>query len=370
MKTAILPNDIKELATPRYVVVVHILVWVVLLGLPLVYGMESEGAMRFARRNFVMQLGLCFTFYANYLWAIDKLLFRKKYVWFVIANIAIFFLVRYGQFFFNQLLDSYEHADHIRRHDDMKPLFIFNDFIMSLLAIGASLGISHLNSLHKFEIYRKKLENETLTSELNLLRYQIRPHFFFNCLNNIYSLISISPEAAQKAVHSLSRMMRFILYDGSNQTVTIAQEIDFLRNYVALMKLRLRPEADIQLLLPQRVGEESIPSLLFIPLIENAFKHGVGAHGVASIRCQMTIQDSRLDFSIQNHVYETQNEKDGEHSGIGLSNLKKRLDILYGDDCQFSATLTTDQKTFIAKISIPLSKSTSISNTAPDATAI
>lgn len=357
MDTVIPNKEQNEAATPRHVIIVHVLVWVVLFGLPFVYGAESEAAARFARRNFAMLMALCITFYANLLWAIDKLFFQKKYVWFIIANIVIFFLASSGRSLLNALFDSWEHTAVNRgpkHHDGMMPLFFFNDFISSMFAVGASLGISLLNNRQKLEIYRKKIENETLTSELNLLRYQIRPHFFFNCLNNIYSLISISPNAAQKAVHSLSRMMRFILYDGSNQTVSLSQEVDFLRSYVDLMKLRLRPEADIQLHLHDGVEDVTIPSLLFIPLIENAFKHGVSPNGEASIVCKMSVADSRLDFYVENLIFESQVEKDGAHSGIGLANLKKRLDIIYGDSCSFSAHPSGDSSSFVAKVSIPL----------------
>ncbi len=337
-----------------HVVIIHILVWVVLFGLPMLYGSESEGALRFARRNCAMLIGLMITFYANLLWGIDKLLFKRRYVWFILFNLALFFLVSFERTALNIFFDSLENIqrEEIPRHDGMRPLFMFNDFIFSILAIGASLGIRHLSSLHNIEIERKKIENETLSQELNLLRYQIRPHFFFNCLNNIYSLIGISPDKAQKAVHSLSRMMRFILYDGSNQTVTLSQEVDFLRNYISLMRLRLRQDATINLQFPDDTNSIEIPSLMFIPLVENAFKHGVGPHGEANISCLMSITDNRLSLVVENEIYNHGNERDGAHSGIGLANLQKRLHIIYADQCQFSAERVGDSSLFRAKVSV------------------
>ncbi|MDY4175496.1 MAG: hypothetical protein SOY07_09435, partial [Bacteroidales bacterium] len=105
---------------------------------------------------------------------------------------------------------------------------------------------------------------------------------------------------------------------------------------------------------PDGVEDVTIPSLLFIPLIENAFKHGVSPNGEASIVCKMTVADSRLDFYVENLIFESQVEKDGAHSGIGLANLKKRLDIIYGDSCSFSAHPSGDSRSFVAKVSIPL----------------
>ena len=346
---------VQELLRSWHVVIIHVLVWIVLFGLPMIYGSESEGALRFARRNCAMLIGLLITFYANLLWAIDKLLFKKRYVWFVLFNLALFAVVNVERSWMNSIFDNLENIPReVHKHDGMRPLFMFNDFLFTLLAIGASLGIRHLSSLHKLEIERKKIENETLNSELKLLRYQIQPHFFFNCLNNIYSLIGISPESAQKAVHNLSRMMRFILYDGSNQTVVLSQEVDFLRNYISLMRLRLRQDARVEIDFPEECTDVEIPSLLFIPLIENAFKHGVGAHGEADIQCKMKLDNGRLTFVVENAVFGTLNEKDGAHSGIGLVNLEKRLSIIYGDSCSFYAKKNDEGNKFVACVEIPV----------------
>ncbi len=336
-------------------VVIHVLVWLVLFAVPLLYGIENDEAMRFARRNCVMLCGLMISFYGNYLWAIDKLLFKRRYLAFVVFNLLLFVVVMYVRQLFNWWIDDAEGIahNHVGKHGRMFSLFMFNDFIFTLLAISASFGIKHLSGLMQIEIERKKLENETLTSELSLLKYQIQPHFFFNCLNNIYSLIVSSPSDAQRAVMHLSKMMRFVLYDSSS-TIPLQKEIDFLRNYIALMRLRLNEKSTVSVSFPECVEGISIPSLLFIPLIENAFKHGVGPGGVADINCVMDVSETRLYFCVENKDFSVVPSEDKSHSGIGLANLRKRLDIMYGDDCSFHAALDSDDGIFRASIEIPI----------------
>lgn len=332
------------------------LVWAFLFVVPLLYAVESPDALRFAVRNGIMLFWLMLTFYANYLWAIDRLLFKRRTWQFLLFNVALFFALWVLRRYANTLVDVLlEHTAHRGKHDGMMLLFLVNDFIFFSLTICASLGVKHISSLHQLEIERKKLENETLASELSLLRYQIQPHFFFNCLNNIYSLIGSSPKEAQKAVHSLSKMMRFVLYDSSNTSIPLSSEIDFLQNYIALMKLRLSGKSSVLASFPSNADGVSVPSLIFIPLIENAFKHGVGPGGAADIKCDLTLKDGTVSFVVQNKVADSGANEDRSHSGIGLANLRKRLEILYGVNSRFSTTLDEKNSIFRAEVVIPVS---------------
>ena len=338
------------------VILIHIVVWGVLFGIPLLYGFENDAAMRFARRNSVMLIGLMITFYGNFLWGIEKLLFKRKYWRFILFNIALFIFAMVFRNCANTFFDALDDipTGEGRKHDGLISLFVFNDFIFTLLAISASFGIKYISGLYEIEIERKKLENETLTSELSLLRYQIQPHFFFNCLNNIYALIGSSPTEAQRAVHNLSKMMRFVLYDSSNIAIPLAKEIDFLRNYISLMKLRLSPKASVVTSFPDDVAGVTVPSLLFIPLIENAFKHGVEPGGMADISCEMKVSDTEVSFCVKNKIAESDKAEDRSHSGIGLTNLRKRLDIIYGKKHTFSAQTLENDGVYVSRIVIPI----------------
>lgn len=335
----------------------HVLVWGFLFAVPLPYAVESPDALRFAVRNGIMLLWLMLTFYANYLWAIDKLLFKRRMCQFVLFNVALFFVLWFMRRYANSLADEIlEHTPHRGKHDGLMSLFIINDSIFSILVICASLGVKHITSLHQLEIERKKLENETLASELSLLRYQIQPHFFFNCLNNIYCLIGSSPREARNAVHSLSKMMRFVLYDSSNTSIPLSSEIDFLQNYISLMRLRLSDKASVMASFPSDVEGVCVPSLVFIPLVENAFKHGVEAGGAADIKCTMSLTDGTLSFSVQNKVPSPSVGEDRSHSGIGLANLRKRLEILYGAKSRFETSLDDADGIFRAEVVIPVAR--------------
>lgn len=334
----------------------HVLVWGFLFVFPYLYAAENHDVLRFALRNSLMLIWLMVTFYANYSWAIDRLLFKRGTWKFILFNVVLFVVLcvlrRYANSFLDVILDEVPKV--ARRNDGMASLFVLNDSIFTMLAICASLGVKHVSSLQQIEMERKKLENETLASELSLLKYQIQPHFFFNSLNNIYSLIGKSPAEAQKAVHSLSKMMRFVLYDSSNTTIALTSEIEFLRNYISLMKLRLSDKARVTATFPDNVEGVSVPSLVFIPLIENAFKHGVGASGAAEIRCEMSVTESAVCFTVENNVPPDDVKEDRSHSGIGLANLRKRLDILYGEKSQFITSLDQEAGIFRAKVLIPL----------------
>ncbi len=333
----------------------HVLVWGVLFAVPLLYAVENAAAVRFALRNSAMLCGLMLTFYSNYLWGIDKLLFKRHYWRFFLFNVAVFVIVVSLRSFVNSLIDAAEGMPaHHGRHDGMISLFVFNDIVFSLLVICASFGVKHIAWMRQIEMERRRLENETLTSELSLLRYQIQPHFFFNCLNNIYSLIGSSPKEAQKAVHSLSKMMRFVLYD-SGSNILLSKDIEFLKNYISLMRLRLSKQASVSFSFPEETGGISVPPLLFIPLVENAFKHGVGAGCDADVSCVMELRGERLNFCVRNKFVRDERNEDRSHSGIGLVNLRKRLDILYGDNYKLRTSAEGDTDgLFCAEIEIPV----------------
>ena len=338
-------------------VLVHIAVWGVLFALPVIYYIEDPSLFKFARRTFTMLIGLAITFYGNYLWAIGNLFYRKHYLLFALFNIALFFFVGelrdvVGNFIDNlmEVVDDRPKVHSVSAHS----LFVYNDVIFFLLVIGASLGIFHGEEMRSLEMARKKLENETLTSELQLLRYQVQPHFFFNSLNNIYALIGRSPGEAQKAVMSLSKMMRYILYDSSTASVSLTHEVSFINNYAQLMCLRLHQGSQFDFATPETLEGITVPPLVFIPLVENAFKHGVAPDGTANIQCTLSVDNDQLTFSVSNKAYPCHTAEDKSRSGIGLTNLVKRLDILYANTYSFTKTLS-DDNIFTVAVCLPLS---------------
>ena len=156
-----------------------------------------------------------------------------------------------------------------------RQIHIINYGFTSVFLIFFSLGLRVMERHSQIEKLQKDLEKEKLNSELAFLKNQISPHFFFNTLNNIYSLIGINAEDSQKAVLKLSKLMRYLLYESEKGDSKLSTEIEFMNNYIDLMKLRMNEKVALNVSLPADYDDRSIPPLLFIPFIENAFKHGI-----------------------------------------------------------------------------------------------
>ena len=173
------------------------------------------------------------------------------------------------------------------------------------------------------------MENARSEAELQNLKSQLNPHFLFNTLNNIYSLIAIDPDRAQFAVHDLSRLLRHVLYEDNQKFVSLDHELNFMKSYIELMSLRLSGNVELKVDLPDDGKGVLVAPLLFITLIENAFKHGVSPTEPSFIHIRFSwLENSGICCYIENSYF-PKKEIDRSGSGIGLENLKKRLDLLY-----------------------------------------
>ncbi len=153
----------------------------------------------------------------------------------------------------------------------------------------------------------------------------MQPHFFFNTLNNIYSLVDASPEQSKEALHQLSKMMRYLLYETEGETTVLSKELNFTANYIELMKMRIPKHVQVSTQFPAEYREVEVLHLLFISLVENAFKHGVSSQeSFIDIRCEIT--KAKLTFTVSNSNYPKE-ELDRSGSGIGMGNLRKRIEL-------------------------------------------
>ncbi|UPL50259.1 sensor histidine kinase [Hymenobacter sublimis] len=209
----------------------------------------------------------------------------------------------------------------------------FNLWILltTLFVLGVSTSVAAVQKSQRDEHTRQLLEQARLATELSLLKAQINPHFFFNTLNNIYSLTFIDGTQARTALHRLSRMMRYVLYETPAQTALLSHEVTFLRDYIDLMHLRLTEEVSVALDLPETLQEAAIAPMLLLPFVENAFKHGVRAGSPSRIQValrQSEAEPNMVEFEVCNSVFA---ERPGslEAGGIGLTNTRRRLELLY-----------------------------------------
>jgi hypothetical protein len=212
-------------------------------------------------------------------------------------------------------------------------LFQFiNTLFITLLIAGFNTAIAVTNRWFADEQVRKEIEKEHMQSELAFLQNQVSPHFFMNTLNNIHSLIELDQGLAQNAVMKLSELMRYLLYESGRGTTTLAREIEFLRSYVKLMQLRVDESVNVSFEFPDNFRNVDLPPLLFISFIENAFKHGVSYRKPSALSFKLTQNTGSLEFNASNLISEYRDDKSTvHHGGIGLENIKKRLDLLYGD---------------------------------------
>lgn len=220
---------------------------------------------------------------------------------------------------------------------------------MAILLVGFNIAIKLMFKSLRDEQTLKELEHERLQSELEYLKYQINPHFFMNTLNNIHALVDIDAEKARKALVELSKLMRYVLYETGNKTISLSREIQFLENYIELMKLRYINKVDIKVEFPVEVPEVQIPPLLFVSFVENAFKHGVSYRKDSFIRVLMELEGDKLLFRCSNSIGR---KVDEQHHGIGLDNIRKRLRLLFGND--YTLSIDEADECFNVLLIIPL----------------
>jgi two-component system, LytTR family, sensor kinase len=200
------------------------------------------------------------------------------------------------------------------------------------LAISASYRIISDNLKNEQE--KKEQETEKLKSELSFLRSQISPHFIFNVLNSIISLSRRKPERVEPVVVKLSELMRYMLYESDDAKVIIEREVEYLRAYIELQQLRFGDDVDIKFTSKIVDRTQTIEPMLLIPFVENAFKHGVGMIQHPTIEINLQTENKRLVFEVKNKVNRQSKEVKDSASGIGLNNVKRRLELLYPENHQ------------------------------------
>ncbi|WP_240935652.1 sensor histidine kinase [Hymenobacter sp. HDW8] len=227
--------------------------------------------------------------------------------------------------------------------------------LSTLLVVGLGTSVAAVQRGQREAQLRQALEQEKVSTELSWLKAQINPHFFFNTLNNIYSLTLLDGERAREAIHRLSRMMRYVLYDTQHGTAQLSQEVQFLQDYIDLMQLRLTDNVRIEFTIPHPLQEASIAPLILLTFVENAFKHGVST--VASSRIHIAMQQptpDTLEVTVQNSVFSDRPVALDENSGIGLTNTRRRLELLYPGRYTLTVTEQTPEHEYRVHLTLRL----------------
>ena len=247
--------------------------------------------------------------------------------------------------------------DELRPHRDHRPPTFMGErdivaVVVLILMLGMNLGIKFYFRQRSNEQKMRDLERQNLEHQLAYLRYQVNPHFLMNTLNNIHALIDIDSEGAQEAVVELSRLLRYALYDAERPSVSLQKEVDFVGNYIALMRIRLGEQVEVRFDVPSPVPSGSVPPLLFASFVENAFKHGVSYQQASFVHIAIEAGGGRLVFSCTNSRFPDKADVGNEAGGLGLRNVRQRLDLLFPGNYRLDFREQTDS--YAVRLDIPL----------------
>ncbi len=356
------------------------LFWLLLFLSPLLFGNFEEGiAWTHVLNTWKSFIPYLFLFMLNRLVFIPFLFFRNRRWLFFIANLAMILVMAVGVHYYRtQILMP---AMQGNRQETMAPppgappphfenppphmgergipppqqppkqLPPFMSFlVVSVLVVGFDTGLMLSVKWVQSEQRRVRAEKENVESQLAFLQNQVSPHFFMNTLNNIHALIDINTTKAKESIIQLSALMRHLLYDSRVEEIPLKKEIEFIRNYVELMRLRYSEKVRIDLHIPDQVPEKKIPPLLFTSFVENAFKHGISYQETSFIDIALSFGQDRLSFAIKNSKPRT-NKEEGP-PGIGIENSRKRLDLIYGD--RYALDIDEGNDEFKVSLNIPV----------------
>ncbi|WP_299121435.1 histidine kinase [uncultured Tenacibaculum sp.] len=217
-----------------------------------------------------------------------------------------------------------------------------------ILSIGMCLGLKVNTRFRKSQLLLEQIKQTQLNSEIKYLKYQVQPHFLFNTLNNIYALVDSAPEIAKESIHTMSKMMRYLLHEASNSKVSLTKEIEFIERYIELMQLRVSSNVTLKKNFPIINQPIQIAPLLLISFVENAFKHGIDAVKPSFINVELSIDREYINYKVINSSF-PEKEKVTD-SGIGLENLKKRLELVYPK--KFELKVKEEANLFIAELKL------------------
>lgn len=316
----------------------HIITWAILLFLPFIgflYQPQKTAAefnWFFFNTHIINISCLAFIFYLNRYFIAPKYFFEKRRL----KYIALIFLVFAVYVFINFLFLKFSPENDKR--NEQQSYYFFRLLIGPLIIYSLNLLTSTMMFLYEEQAHQKELnkliEIEKTVAELNMLKLQISPHFLFNTLNNIRWLIRKKSEQSEESIIQLSEILRYIIYEVEGSKVEFRKEIEHLRNFIELQSLRLPIEGNVILKVDENIQNQLIEPLLFIHFVENAFKYGIDSKNAPDIRFEFDNIPKGIIFKSKNKILLRKTTIQNE--GIGLSNIKRRLELLYPNKHELS----------------------------------
>jgi len=343
-------NEIKS--TEKNNILIHSVVWCFFICSSLIQFYESPF---YITPDFFIQWGTGIVlFYLNYFYFVPRLLLQKKYgSYLAIVLLIIFVFMAFRMTYTisefrdmprpNALITSRNGQLPLEPHFKNKRPFIFRllPAVFYIFILACSIVIKTLSEIYTSQQNKLVAETHRTSAELNYLRKQTNPHFLFNALNSIYSLAYKKSDLVPDAIVTLSEMMRYMLYETDNKSVFLEKELNYIKNYIELQKLRLSNIENIFINIHGDTKNKYIEPLLLITFIENAFKYGTDYKGVTYVKIKIIIEENTLDFWIENKIENY--TKDPNNSGIGMTNMENRLNLLYPNAHKLTIIETTDK---------------------------
>lgn len=334
----------------------HVLFWVfIIVFFTFIYGIRSGKYFEmFEVLLGTLPLDMLYTYFLIY-FLIPELLLRKKYIWFIVVFIFSFTIVVIVEWTINFfILYPAIYSDYESWKNSIS--YFSGNGLMIYVSLGFVILLASAIKLSRYWIQsqqdKAELEIQNRKSELALLRSQVNPHFLFNTLNNIDTLIRKDPEKASDSVLKLSEIMRYFIYEATSEKVPLEKEIDYLANFIELQRIRHKDPGFIRFQVSGSPGAMKIAPMLFIPFVENAFKHGLKGQKIPAITVDLLIQPKEIRFEVVNFVDRHHEPIKDAGKGIGLTNVIRRLEMIYPD--QFVVSINENEEKYMIVLEIHL----------------
>ena len=331
----------------RLEILIHIAIWIVIILLPLMFMNHGRG-MSVSQFMLTTTVPLTFmaVFYIDYLWLTPRYFVTGHRTQFFVTNTFIVIVLGIALHLWMSL--SHDMLGHNHREPPLilTIAFVIRD-IVNLVIAAAIATLLHL------ALQWQTAEEARKEAELSNLRSQINPHFLLNTLNNIYALTAINTQKAQEAIQDLSKMLRHMLYDYQRSEIELRDEVEFLKNYIRLMKLRQGPSVEVNTSFHITNEQQKVAPMIFISLVENAFKHGVNPAVPCTINITIQANDRQIVCDIVNSNHpKTSTDRSGH--GVGLELVRRRLELAYKGRYEWTHGVNDNQKMYHSTITIKL----------------
>ncbi|APZ48149.1 hypothetical protein BW723_12415 [Polaribacter reichenbachii] len=335
-------------------VIIHVLLWlffILIIAIQFFYRFNSIPI-----NFYILNLSLIIVFYVNYSFLVPKLLLNKKIGLYLLVFVMfiLFFIYVLEPIFFlfkDYIPEKNDFENRLRSPKMDSPRFGFRPPIMIILFFVLSTSIKLVSEWYKAEKERALVASQKVTSELSFLKAQLNPHFLFNTLNSIYSLANKKSEDTTVAIVTLSELMRYMIYETNQEYISLTKEVEYIKNYISLHLLRLKDSSGVRVNVHGDLNYKIEP-LLLISFIENAFKYGTNYKGDTNIRIKINVENDELNLYVFNACHIT--KVSDKNSGIGLENIKNRLNLLYPK--QHLLEIKSEKKSFEINLTIKLKK--------------